>query len=103
MRWIRFNQIHKPSGKRIRYEKVVPGIGAVEPDGGDKLKPLANTLGVALDPTPLADDKEFMVRSRTVAGGIADRLSGSLAVPPSLGHGVGVAPSLRVDGRSSSC
>jgi DNA end-binding protein Ku len=27
---ITFNQIHKPSGKRIRYEKVVPGIGAVE-------------------------------------------------------------------------
>jgi DNA end-binding protein Ku len=27
---IRFNQIHKPSGKRIRYEKVVPGIGPVE-------------------------------------------------------------------------
>jgi DNA end-binding protein Ku len=29
---ISFNQIHKPSGKRIRYEKVVPGIGAVEAD-----------------------------------------------------------------------
>jgi DNA end-binding protein Ku len=29
---IAFNQIHKPSGKRIRYEKVVPGIGAVEAD-----------------------------------------------------------------------
>ena len=29
---IAFNQIHKPSGKRIRYEKVVPGIGAVEPE-----------------------------------------------------------------------
>ncbi len=29
---IAFNQIHKPSGKRIRYEKVVPGIGAVDPD-----------------------------------------------------------------------
>jgi DNA end-binding protein Ku len=29
---ISFNQIHKPSGKRIRYEKVVPGIGAVDPD-----------------------------------------------------------------------
>ena len=28
----RFNQIHKPTGKRIRYEKVVPGIGAVDPD-----------------------------------------------------------------------
>ncbi len=27
---ISFNQIHEPSGKRIRYEKVVPGIGAVE-------------------------------------------------------------------------
>ena len=29
---ISFNQIHKPSGKRIRYEKVVPGIGAVMVD-----------------------------------------------------------------------
>ncbi len=29
---IAFNQIHKPSGKRIRYEKVAPGIGAVDPD-----------------------------------------------------------------------
>lgn len=27
---ISFNQIHEPSGKRIRYEKVVPGIGAVD-------------------------------------------------------------------------
>src|SRR5262245_34120100 len=27
---ISFNQIHKPTGKRIRYEKVVPGIGPVE-------------------------------------------------------------------------
>jgi DNA end-binding protein Ku len=27
---IRFNQIHKPSGKRIRYEKVVPGVGAID-------------------------------------------------------------------------
>lgn len=27
---ITFNQIHKPSGKRIKYEKVVPGIGPVE-------------------------------------------------------------------------
>jgi DNA end-binding protein Ku len=28
---ISFNQIHEPSGKRIRYEKVVPGIGPVDP------------------------------------------------------------------------
>lgn len=29
---ISFNQIHKPSGKRIRYEKVVPGLGAIDTD-----------------------------------------------------------------------
>jgi DNA end-binding protein Ku len=27
-----FNQIHEPSGKRIRYEKVVPGIGPIDTD-----------------------------------------------------------------------
>ncbi|HEY7766273.1 MAG TPA: Ku protein, partial [Aestuariivirgaceae bacterium] len=27
---IQFNQIHKTSGKRIKYEKVVPGIGKVQ-------------------------------------------------------------------------
>jgi len=27
---IAFHQIHEPSGKRIKYEKVVPGIGAVD-------------------------------------------------------------------------
>ncbi len=29
---IAFNQIHEPTGKRIKYEKVVPGVGPVEPD-----------------------------------------------------------------------
>ena len=29
---VAFNQIHEPSGKRIKYEKVVPGIGPVDPD-----------------------------------------------------------------------
>lgn len=29
---IHFNQVHKPSGKRIAYEKVVPGIGPVNRD-----------------------------------------------------------------------
>ncbi len=29
---VSFNQIHKPTGKRIRYEKVVPGVGAVDAD-----------------------------------------------------------------------
>ncbi len=29
---IAFNQIHEPSGKRIKYEKIVPGIGPVDVD-----------------------------------------------------------------------
>jgi DNA end-binding protein Ku len=29
---VAFNQIHEPTGKRIKYEKVVPGIGAVDPE-----------------------------------------------------------------------
>ena len=29
---IAFNQIHEPTGKRIKYEKVVPGIGPVDAD-----------------------------------------------------------------------
>ncbi|MDN3722020.1 hypothetical protein QW131_29615 [Roseibium salinum] len=27
---ISFRQIHKPTGKRVRYQKVVPGVGPVE-------------------------------------------------------------------------
>jgi len=29
---VAFHQIHEPSGKRIKYEKVVPGVGPVDPD-----------------------------------------------------------------------
>jgi DNA end-binding protein Ku len=29
---IAFNQIHEPTGKRIKYEKVVPGVGLVDPE-----------------------------------------------------------------------
>ncbi|WP_404477887.1 Ku protein [Novosphingobium sp. BL-52-GroH] len=29
---IAFNQIHEPSGQRIKYEKVVPGIGPIDVD-----------------------------------------------------------------------
>jgi DNA end-binding protein Ku len=29
---IAFNQIHEPTGKRIKYEKVVPGVGPVPPE-----------------------------------------------------------------------
>jgi DNA end-binding protein Ku len=29
---IQFHQIHEPSGKRIKYEKVAPGVGPVDPE-----------------------------------------------------------------------
>ncbi|HZF46555.1 MAG TPA: Ku protein, partial [Sphingomonadaceae bacterium] len=29
---IAFHQVHEPSGKRIRYEKVAPGVGPVDRD-----------------------------------------------------------------------
>lgn len=29
---VEFRQIHEPSGKRVRYEKTVPGIGPVKPE-----------------------------------------------------------------------
>ncbi|MDB5677638.1 Ku protein [Sphingomonas bacterium] len=29
---IAFHQVHEPSGKRVKYEKVVPGIGAIDTD-----------------------------------------------------------------------
>src|SRR5687767_10018524 len=29
---VAFHQIHEPSGKRIKYEKVVPGLGPVDPE-----------------------------------------------------------------------
>jgi DNA end-binding protein Ku len=29
---VHFHQIHKPTGKRVRYLKVVPGVGEVKPD-----------------------------------------------------------------------
>src|ERR1044072_4608259 len=29
---VAFNQIHEPTGKRIKYEKVVSGVGPVNPE-----------------------------------------------------------------------
>src|SRR5215218_8084109 len=29
---ISFRQIHEPTGKPIKYEKVVPGLGPIDPD-----------------------------------------------------------------------
>src|SRR5215207_5348442 len=47
---ISFHQVHEPSGQRVRYEKVVPGIGPVDRD--DILKGYEVEKGeyVLLDP-----------------------------------------------------
>ena len=46
---IRFNQIHEPSGKRISYEKVVPGIGPIDRDDIIKGYEISNGEYVLLD------------------------------------------------------
>ncbi len=46
---IQFHQIHQPSGKRVRYEKVVPGLGAVDKDEIQKGFEVAKGQYVLLD------------------------------------------------------
>ena len=50
---VAFNQIHKPSGKRIKYEKVVPGIGPVD------VEDIVKGFQYAKDEYVLLDDKEI--------------------------------------------
>jgi len=47
---IAFHQVHGPSGKRIRYEKVVPGLGAVDTDEIKKGYEISRGKYVLLDP-----------------------------------------------------
>lgn len=49
-RAIEFHQVHEPSGKRIRYEKVVPGIGPVDKDEIMKGYEVSKGHYVLLDP-----------------------------------------------------
>jgi DNA end-binding protein Ku len=46
---IQFHQIHKPSGKRVRYEKVVPGLGPIDNDDIRKGYEVAKGEYVLLD------------------------------------------------------
>jgi DNA end-binding protein Ku len=50
---IRFNQIHRPSGKRVKYEKVVPGLGAVRNEDIAKGYEVDKDVYVVLDPEEL--------------------------------------------------
>ncbi|QIK40070.1 Ku protein [Pontivivens nitratireducens] len=47
---VSFRQIHKPSGKRIRYEKSVPGIGPVKSDDIVKGYEVDDDEYILLDP-----------------------------------------------------
>ena len=71
---ISFHQVHEPSGKRIRYEKVVPGLGPVDTDdivkGFEKIKGV--TLGGLMPPleiTPADHEGGGWVQVFTVKGG----------------------------------
>ena len=50
---ISFHQVHKPSGSRIRYQKVVPGIGPVDTDE------IVKGYEIDKDKYVLLDDKEI--------------------------------------------
>src|SRR6184192_2731105 len=54
---IQFHQVHEPSGKRIRYEKVVPGIGPVDTDDIVKGYEVAKGKYVLLTDEEIADVK----------------------------------------------
>lgn len=50
---VAFNQIHKPSGKRVKYEKVVPGIGPID------VEDIVKGFQYAKDEYVLLDEKEI--------------------------------------------
>lgn len=62
-RAIAFHQIHEPSGKRVRYQKTVPGIGAIDTD--DIIKGYEYEKGkyVLIDPEEIDDLKLESKRS----------------------------------------
>src|SRR3954454_20321686 len=47
---IQFHQVHEPTGKRIKYEKVVPGVGPVDRDDIVKGYEISKGHYVLLDP-----------------------------------------------------
>ena len=54
---IAFHQVHEPSGKRIKYEKVVPGIGPVDKDEIVKGYEVSKGHYVLLDPEEIESVK----------------------------------------------
>ncbi|HUE80406.1 MAG TPA: Ku protein [Sphingomicrobium sp.] len=54
---VQFHQVHEPSGKRIKYEKVVPGIGPVDRDEIMKGFEVSKGHYVLLDPEEIESVK----------------------------------------------
>ncbi len=54
---ISFHQVHRPSGKRIRYQKIVPGIGPVDTDDIVKGYDLGQGQYVLFEPEEIDDLK----------------------------------------------
>lgn len=54
---IAFHQVHEPSGKRVKYEKVVPGIGPVDRDEIMKGFEVSKGHYVLLDPEEIESVK----------------------------------------------
>src|SRR5690349_22281818 len=54
---IQFHQVHEPTGKRIKYEKVVPGIGPVDKDEIVKGYEVSKGHYVLLDPEEIESVK----------------------------------------------
>jgi DNA end-binding protein Ku len=54
---IAFHQVHEPTGKRIKYEKVVPGIGPVDRDEIVKGYEVSKGQYVLLDPEEIESVK----------------------------------------------
>lgn len=57
------HQIHKPSGKRVRYEKVVPGLGPIEASDIVKGFEIGDDSYVVLEPDELDEIKLESSRS----------------------------------------
>src|SRR5690349_20951624 len=54
---IQFHQVHEPTGKRIKYEKVVPGIGPVDRDEIVKGYEVSKGNYILLDPEEIESVK----------------------------------------------
>jgi DNA end-binding protein Ku len=54
---IQFHQVHEPTGKRIKYEKVVPGVGPVDKDEIVKGYEVSKGTYVLLDPEEIESVK----------------------------------------------